>query len=327
MRCTMRIAAFFAPALVVAVAVACAGTPVRPPVPLGDVDVVLRRIDIVKGGYDQLEVQVVLAIGNGTATDLDVAADLDIALVGQGSAEGDGDGGGAESGTDAETGSGDQAGDGSTGDGAPSDGEDPLVTPSNGLDGSRHAGRAGGTAPAQNTSELLVPVTLPLPSDADVLERVLGWPRARVHVRGKVRIGLLERTIAGERDLATPKLPELRLKNPQLARADDGAAGEAFITLLLDNKNTFAVTVDKLAWDIAIAGKTLRTKEDGSTQLQPSAVEEYNESIVIDASAFPAKELKALLKKPAVPYVITGSVEVRGIRRDFRFDGEMQFPR
>jgi hypothetical protein len=119
----------------------------------------------------------------------------------------------------------------------------------------------------------------------------------------------------------------LRLKNPQIARADEGAAGEAFITLLVENKNPFAVDIEKLNWDIAIAGKTLRTKEDGNAQLQASSIDEYNESIVIDANAFPPKELKALLKKPAVPYVVRGSLEVRGIRRDFHFDGEMQFPR
>jgi hypothetical protein len=306
---------------VVAGLAACAGAQIKSPVPLGEVQVVLRRIDVVRGGYDKLDVNVVLAIENTTASDLDVKGELDIALVGEGSSDDDGTGGGAEAADEGDAeGSADEAKAGENIEAA-------LSSPDSGLDGSRHAGRASGTARAQNTSELLVPVTLPLPTDAEVLERVLTWPRARVHVRGKVFVGLVERTVAGERDLATPKLPEMRLKNPQVARADEGAGGEAFITLLLDNKNTFAVTVDKIAWDIAIAGKTLRTKEDGSTQLAPSAVEEYSESIVIDENAFPAKELKALLKKPSVPYLITGSVEVRGIRRDFHFNGEMQFPR
>jgi hypothetical protein len=300
--------------------VACPGAQIKPPLPLGDVHVVLRRIDVVHGGYDKVDVNVVLAVENGTQNALDVSGDVDIALVGEGSADGDGSGGGAEGGGDeAET-------DGAEG-GGDENIEQALATPDSGLDGSRHVGHASGTAPPQTTSELLVPVTLPMPTDAAVLERVLGWPRARVNVAGKVHVGMLELPVSGERDLAPPRLPELRLKNPQIARADEGAAGEAFITLLLDNKNTFAVTVDKLAWDIAIAGKTLRTKEDGSTQLDASAVEEFSESIVIDENAFPQKELKALLKKPSVPYLITGSVEVRGIRRDFHFNGEMQFPR
>jgi hypothetical protein len=310
-------------ALVAVALAACPGAQVKPPIPLGDVDVVVRRIDVVKGGYDKLEVAVVLAVTNGTATDLDVGAELDIALVGEGSTSDDGaaDEGAADEGA-ADDGAADQAdakGDAEVGSTA--------AAPAEAVGGSRASGRAGGVAKAQNTSELLVPVTLPLPADVEVLERVLGWSRARVGVQGKVRIGLVERAIGGERDLATPRLPELRLKNPQVARADEGAGGEAFITLLVDNKNTFAVTIDKLSWDIAIAGKSLRTKEDGTTQLQPSSVEEYSESIVIDENAFPAKELKALLKKPSVPYVITGSIEVRGIRRDFHFNGEMQFPR
>ena len=296
--------------------VACPGAQVKPPVPLGDVNVVLRRIDVVRGGYDKLDVNVVLAIENGTANDLDVSGDLDIALVGEGSDGSDGAADGDAS-----------AGDADAAPAAAENIEQALATPESGLDGSRHAGHAAGTAPAQNTSELLVPITLPLPSDPAVLERVLGWARARVNVHGTAHVGLLERPVGGERDLATPKLPEMRLKNPQVARADEGAGGEAFITLLLDNKNTFAVTVDKLAWDIAIAGKTLRTKDDGSTRLDASAVEEYSESIVIDENAFPAKELKAILNKPSVPYLVTGSIEVRGIRRDFHFDGEMQFPR
>jgi len=295
---------------------ACPGAQVKPPIPLGDVQVVVRRIDVVKGGYDKLDVAVVLAVTNGTGNDLDVGADLDVALLGEARSSDDGsdDGSGDE-------GAGDDGGD----EGGAAEAS-AASAPAEAVGGSRASGQAGGVARAQNTSELLVPISLPLPADAQVLERVLGWSRSRVGVQGKVRIGLVERAIAGERDLATPRLPELRLKNPQIARADEGAGGEAFITLLVDNKNTFAVTIDKLSWDIAIAGKSLRTKEDGATHLQPSSVEEY-ESIVIDESAFPAKVLKALLKKPSVPYVITGSLEVRGIRRDFHFNGEMQFPR
>jgi hypothetical protein len=296
---------------VLALPVGCPGAQVKLPVTGPDAEVVLRRIDVVDGSFESLKVNVVLAITNASSSDVDVSADLDIALVGEGSADdagADGEAGAAPAADDAEADTAAAAADGA-------------------LDGSRHAGSASGTAKAQNTSELLVPVTLPLPTDPAVLERVLDWKRARVHVKGRVRTGLAERTVAGERDLATPKLPALSLKNAQVAKIDGGTAGEAFFALLLDNKNTFEVGVDKLTWDIAIAGKSLRTKDDGGTSIAPSAIEEFNESIELDEKVFPAKELKALLKRPSLPYDVDGSVEVRGIRRDFHLTGEMQFPR
>jgi LEA14-like dessication related protein len=317
----MRIAVVFAVLASFVAVAACPGAQVKP-VSIGpDAGVVLRRIDVVDGGFDELKVNVVIAVTNPSSSDLDVAAELDIALVGEGSAEGDGTGGGAEG--DASDGADDGATD--TADASGDNGAAPAAA--EGLDGSRHAGKASGVARAENTSELLVPVTLPLPSDPAVLDTVLGWKRGRVHVKGRVRTGFTEQTIAGERDVATPSMPQLKMKNAQVAKVDGGATGEAFFVLLLDNRNTFDVTVDKIAWDIAIAGKSLRSKEDGSTSLPPSAVEEYNESIELDEKSFPAKELKALLRQPAIPYVVRGSIEVRGVRRDFHFNGEMQFPR
>jgi hypothetical protein len=314
---------FVAFGLVVGGLAACPGAQVKLPLAGPEAEVVLRRIDVVDGGFDQLKVNVVLAVTNPSSSDVDVAADIDIALVGEGSAEGDGTGGGADAADGAADDEGAAGGDdsGDTADGA--DGGSPAA----GLDGSRHAGAASGVARAENTSELLVPVTLPLPADPAVLEQVLGWKRGRVHVKGKVRVGLSERTVAGERDVATPSMPTLKVKNAQVAKVDGGATGEAFFVLLVDNKNTFPVNVDKVAWDIAIAGKSLRARDDGSTSLPPSAVEEFNESIELDEKSFPAKELRALLKQPAIPYVVRASLEVRGVRRDFHFNGEMQFPR
>ena len=34
-----------------------------------------------------------------------------------------------------------------------------------------------------------------------------------------------------------------------------------------------------------------------------------------------------MLKSPSVPYAITAQFEVRGIKKDVEFKGEMQFPR
>ena len=119
----------------------------------------------------------------------------------------------------------------------------------------------------------------------------------------------------------------MKLKGAQIAKVDDAAAGEAFFTLLLENTNTFEVVVDKVSWKISIKDKELRIKEDGSTSVPGSAVEEYNESIELNDRSFTAKELKTLLNQPSVPYLIDASIEVRGIKKDFTFTGDMQFPR
>jgi LEA14-like dessication related protein len=275
----------------------------------GSVEVVLRRVDVVKAGYDQMIVNVIVAVENGTADDVDVSADVDLALVGPAVVED------AEAEDDAEE-----------EEGKVPD-EDDAADVASGLDGARHKGSGGGRAVAYNTSELPIQVTLPLPSDPAVLEQVLSWKKAKVHIKGKVKVGFTEQTIAGERDMATPQLPELRLESAQIAKVDGGTAGEAFFKLLLDNKNPFEVNVDRVTWKISITDKELRSKDGGSTSVPPSAVEEYNETVPLTEKDFPAKELKAMLTAPSVPYSITGQVEVRGIVKDVEFKGEMQFPR
>ena len=297
--------------LFVALLPACPGAQVKDG-PSGEVDVVLRRVDVVKAGYDQMEVRVIVAVNNGTNSDIEVEATADLALVGPGEpSDDDGDSDGAE----------DAAED------ADADAEAETAPAVSGLDGARHKGTGSGTAVALNTSELPITIILPLPKDPEVLEQVLSWKKARVHIAGKVKAGFTERTIAGERDLATPQLPQLKLKSAQIAKLDDGVAGEAFFTLLLDNRNPFEVVVDKVAWTIFIADKELLTKADGSTSVPASAVEEYNQSVALTNKAFPEKELKTLLKQPSVPYSIEGSFEVGGIKTDVSFKGDMQFPR
>jgi hypothetical protein len=293
---------------------ACPGAQVKDG-PSGDIDIVLRRVDVVKAGFDQMEVRVIVAVNNGTNSDVDVEASCDLALVGPGSPDGDGEGGGAES-----------AGEGEAEEAAVDDDAAPAETAS-GLDGSRHKGTGSGTAVANNTSELPITIILPLPSDPAVLEQVLSWKKAKVHIAGKVKAGFLERTIAGERDVATPQLPEFKLKSAQVAKVDDGAAGEAFFTFLFDNRNSFDVVVDKVGWKISIRDKELRTKEADATKLPGSAVEEYTESVILNEKDFPLKELKTMLKQPSVSYIVEANFEVRGIKKDVMFKGDMQFPR
>jgi hypothetical protein len=290
-------------AALVAFVAACPAAQVKPgAAPANGVEVVLRRIDVVKAGFNSMDLKIIVAVENNTDADVDVSADANIALVGPAAenaddapAEGEGEG---------------------TAEGAD-------VT---GLDGKRHSGSGSGKAPANTTSELPIFVTLPLPEDLTVLEQVLSWPKARVHVAGKVRAGFTERTIGGEREITTPKLPKFKVKSAQVAKVDGGEAGEAFITLLLENTNTFEIVVDSVTWRILIADKELRTKEDGGTSIPPSSVEEYNISVPLDESAFPVKELRALLKKPSIPYRVDAAFEARGIKGSEVFSGDAQFP-
>lgn len=282
----------------------------------GKVDIVLRRVDVVKAGYDELTLNVIIAVANGTNSDVDVDAALDVALVGPAPADDDGE----------EAKEGEE--EAKEEDGKVPDEEAPVGATAAGLDGKRHAGKGGGRAIAFNTSELPITVTVPLPSDPQVLEQLLSWKKTRLHIKGKASAGFNnDQTLGGERDVATPQLPELKLKSAQIAKVDSESAGEAFFTILMDNKNPFSVNIDRLTWKISIKDKELRTKDDGSTGLPASAVEEYNETVPLTDKDFPAKELKALLKAPSVPYSITAQFEVRGIVKDVEFKGEMQFPR
>ena len=283
--------------------VACPGAQVKEGgVASGKIDVVLRRIDVVKASWNSMDLKIIVAVENGTGSDVDISADANIALVGAAAEE-------PAEGDEADTGA-------------------AVADAPAGLDGKRHQGAGRGTAVANAVSELPIFVTLPLPEDPETLEQVLGWNKARVHVAGKIKAGLIERTVGGERDIATPKLPKFKLKSAQVAKVDDGAAGEAFVTLLLENQNQFEIVVDNVSWRVLIADKELRTKEDGGTSIPPSSVEEYNISIPMDESGFPAKgELRGLLKKPSVSYRVDASFTAHGLRGGEMFSGDMQFPR
>lgn len=302
----MRITAALA-AVIVALLPACPGAQVKPAgnAPSG-VDVVLRRIDVARAGFDKMDLKIIVAVENGTGSDLDVSADASIALVGEAK----------------ESETGEQTDEVQAGDDSAAD--EPAAA--NGLDGKRHTGSGSGKAVANAVTEVPIFVTLPLPEDLETLEQVLSWAKANVHVAGKVKAGFTERTIGGEREITTPKLPKFKLKSAQVAKVDGGEAGEAFITLLLENTNTFEINVDSVTWRILIADKELRTKDDGGTTIPASSVEEYNVSVPLDETAFPIKELRTLLKKPSVPYRIDAAFEVRGLKGSEIFSGDAQFP-
>jgi hypothetical protein len=282
----------------------CPGAQVRGDA--GDVNVVLRRIDVVEADYDRMRLHVIVAIENRGGADVPVSADASIAMVGEAPPD--------------EEGAAEEAADGEE---AQRAGADPV-------DGQRHAGRGAGKAAAYNTSELPIVIEVPLPADPALLEQMLDWKKMLVHVEGVVKVGADARAIGGHREIAPPHLPEVKLKEAQVASVDGGAAGTGFFTLLLDNKNPFAVKIDRLAFTVTIKDKELKpssgTTEAENDSIPASAVGEYQAEVQIDEAAF-GKELKALLKNPTVPYVIEGAIEVRGIKRAFRFAGDMKFAR
>lgn len=303
----------------------------------GDVNVVLRRVDVIEADFDKLKLHVVVAIENPTSSDVSASAEAALAIVGEGTGTADGDAGleqKDEGEADAaENSAGDE--DKTAMDEAVEESERAEAEATSGggtapVDGKQHSGTGAGSAAAQNTSELPIVIDVPLPSDPQLLEAMLGWKKMLVHVDGKVRIGLATYPIVGHREIAPPHLPEVKLKEAQVASVDDGRAGTGFFTLVLDNKNPFSVTIDKMSWSVRIKDKELQpssgTLEMTGDSVPASSLGEYQTEVQINEAAF-GKELKALLKNPTVPYVIEGTVEVRGIQKQFRFAGDMKFAR
>lgn len=288
----------------------------------GDVNVVLRRVDVVQADFDKLTLHVIVAVENNTNSDAEVSSDASLAIVGNAPADASDD--------DKQP----QAPEEEAAEGTVPETEEAAPAEVTGgtapIDGKRHAGKGSGTAAAHNTSELPIVIEVPLPSDPALLEQVLEWPKMLVHIEGNVRVGLSTIPLAGHREIAPPHLPTVKLKEAQVASVDDGRAGTGFFTLILDNKNPFPVTIDKMAWTVSIKDKALQPSsgvlEVERDSVPASAVGEYQTEVQINEGAF-GKELKALLKNPTVPYVIEGTLEVRGIKRSFRFAGDMKFAR
>lgn len=305
-------------ALVLSSLLACPGAQVRDS---GEVNAVIRRIDVVEADYDRMKLEVIVAVENGTGADIDVTAEATVAIVGE-AKEGDGDDSADTPAEGAESGDGEAKEEAKLEDEPASEGAG--GTP---IDGKRHAGTGSGKAPASNTSELPIVIDLPLPSDPALLEQVVEWKKMLLHIEGNAKVGLKSIRLGGHRDVAPPHLPAVVLKEAQVASENEGQAGAGFFKVLLDNKNPFDVSIDKFAWSITIKDKELKAAGDGEADKVPgSSVAEYEATVDIDEKAF-GKELKGILRSPTVPYVIDGYYEVRGIKKTFRFSGDMKFAR
>lgn len=291
----------------------------------GEVSAVIRRIDVVEADFDRMKVEIIVAVENGTGSDVEVSADASVAIVGEGKegdvedapsdaaekpAEGEDKAEGGEEATDKL-------------DEAPA-AEGGGSTP---IDGLRHSGTGSGKAPANNTSELPIVIDLPLPSDPALLEQVVEWKKMLLHIEGNAKVGLKTIRLGGHRDVAPPHLPAVVLKEAQVASENEGQSGAGFFKVLLDNKNPFDVSIDKFAWSITIKDKQLKEAGEGEADKVPgSSVAEYEATVDINEKAF-GKELKAILRSPTVPYVVEGYYEVRSIKKSFRFAGDMKFAR
>lgn len=276
----------------------------------GGVEVKLRRVVVAEGGFEQLRLNVIAVVANGSSGDVQVSdGKATVTFLGEAKEQAE-----AKEGEEAEEPAAEEA---------PAEGG---AAPEFG--GKSFTGQGGsGNAVAFNDSEVIIPVVVDLPEDAESLEKILDWKKARVSVNGSLTVAGKQETFGGMRDVAPPHLPTVVLQEAQIASQDEGKNGAAFFRLGLDNKNPFEVSVDRFAWGVSVGGKELRPMGEGQSEQVPgSSVASFEDQVEVDEKAF-GPALKALLKQPSVPYTIDGFIEVQGIKKPFHFAGDMQFAR
>ncbi|MFZ9889243.1 MAG: LEA type 2 family protein [Myxococcota bacterium] len=181
--------------------------------------------------------------------------------------------------------------------------------------------------PPGSTVEVPVRITMALPSDPSDLETFLSWQRGEVEVEGALRAGATRLSFGGTREIATPVLPRPVLQEAQVASIDAGDKGAVFFRVGIDNPNVFDVKVDAFTWGVTVGGKQLRDLEEGEWEQVPaSSVASFEDTVNLNVESY-GPEVKALLRQARVPYVVEGKMVIRGVERDFRFEGEMAFAR
>ena len=184
-----------------------------------------------------------------------------------------------------------------------------------------------GTLEAQQRTEIPVQVSLPLPTDAEALARLLAWLRMTVKVDGALVAEGTSIPVSGTREVATPRLPRVVVQEAQVASVDRGAKGVAFFSLGLDNPNSFDIVVDKFAWGASVGDKELLQAGEGSLErVPPSSVATFEDTLQLNQETY-GKGVRRLLRQARVPYRLEGFMEIRGIRQPFVFEGEMEFAR
>lgn len=181
--------------------------------------------------------------------------------------------------------------------------------------------------PPGTTVEVPIRVTMSLPGDPLALETFLSWQRAEVEIDGELQYRDARLSFGGTREVATPVLPRPVLQEAQVASIDAGDKGAVFFRVGIDNPNVFDVKVDTFTWGVTVGGKQLRDLEEGEWEQVPaSSVASFEDTVNLTVESY-GPELRALLRQARVPYVVEGTMVVRGVERDFRFEGEMAFAR
>ena len=310
--------------------------------PLG---VKLRRVEVADASFEKLGLLVIVAVQNPTSSSLSlVGGDASLAIDGRASLVDAADEASDEEEASEEEGetadeddaSEDDASEVASSDDAEEDEEEDAdddaaaddVDTTGIVTGERYSGDApGGSLEAFKETEVPIRVEVALPKDASVLERLLSWSRMSVDVKGTLRIGGRTETFAGKREVATPILPKVVLQEAQVASVDGGLKGAVFFSVGIDNPNTFPIEVDRFGWSATVGGKELRKAGDASRErVPPSSVAAFEDTLQLDEETY-GPDVRKLLSQQRVPYRIEGFFEIRGIRRAFAFEGEMEFAR
>lgn len=310
------------PALVATLLGGCSGaqTKAEDEVP---VEVKLRRVEVMDASFERMALKVIVAAANPSSADRPLTGgDASLAIAGRGrpvedptmDAEETADGEADDRGEQAE----DEAAEAEAG----AEDESGIVT------GARFSGAApGGLLAAFKETEVPILVEVSLPEEPGALERLLAWNRMVVDVEGTLQLGGRVETFAGQREVAMPVLPKVVLQEAQVASIDRGQKGAVFFSVGIENPNTFPIRLDRFAWTATVGGKELRVPGEGSSEaVPPSSVANFEDTVQLNEETF-GPEVRKLLGQPRVPYRIDGHYEVRGIRRVFSFDGEMEFAR
>ncbi len=307
----------------------------------GEVEVKLRRVDVDldKAGFDTVDLLIIAIVENGSSGDVRVSGgEGKLTLAGKAKPLVDGV---SESDRAGEDGDGDDERAGDEGvsededDGedqeAPTMREEPSeddVDTSGIVTGEWVTGTApSGEAVAFQTTEVPIRVTLKLPDDPEALERFTSWGRMALDVEGTLTIGGKAYTFGGRREVATPVLPKPVLEEAQIASVDEGVMGVAYFRVGIDNPNVFEIKVDEFAWGVTVGGKELRKVPEGSWENVPaSSIASFEDSVNLNEETY-GPEVRKLLQQTTVPYVVEGKMVVKGIEREFRFEGDMEFAR
>jgi len=190
-------------------------------------------------------------------------------------------------------------------------------------------GTLGGATeiPPQQKTNLRFPVTLKLPDDPTALEHVISWEKVLLAVKGEAKINGQTFTFGGNRELGLPVFPEISLLNPQVATVDGGSSGVAFFQIVVKNQNNFEMAVDSFDWGLTLEGKEMRALgQGGPEQVPPNSDLQLDDEIPLTQKSF-GPNVRSMLRKHHIGYVVKGFWEINGVHRDFTFDDAIEFAR